>query len=27
LQPTTAKDEEATKIIATKIANIFFINA
>jgi hypothetical protein len=26
LQPTTAKDKEATKIIATKMANIFFIN-
>jgi hypothetical protein len=26
LQPTTAKDKEATKSIATKMANIFFIN-
>jgi len=26
LQPTTARDKEATKSIATKIANIFFIN-
>ncbi len=26
LQPTTARDNEATNSIATKIANIFFIN-
>jgi hypothetical protein len=26
LQPTTANDSEATNSIATKIANIFFIN-
>jgi hypothetical protein len=26
LQPTTARDKEATNSIATKIANIFFIN-